>query len=97
MRIDVKSREGREQETASHDETVGEEIQFDYKEKTNSIDLFFDSTAVGKEVAVYLDKERILTARIGEKARLKFSKKTEVGKKISYGLRTGKKITIVAS
>ncbi|MDA4112134.1 MAG: PINc/VapC family ATPase [Thaumarchaeota archaeon] len=96
MRIDVKSREDNIREDDSQEVSAEEgEVPFDYKEKAGSIDLFFDSSVVGKEVSIFQEKERILTARIGEKARLRFSKKSEVGKKISYGLRTGKSIRIV--
>ena len=97
LRIDVKPRSGSSRESDdSDDDSSGEELQFDYKEKANSIDMFFDSSDVGKEVAIFVDGEKLFGSKIGEKSRLKISKKSEVGKKISYALRSGRNIRIVA-
>ena len=96
VRIDVKPRNGDSGEAEESSGLTGEEMEFDYKEKANSLDLFFDSSQVGKEVAIVVDGERLLSSRIGEKSRLKISKKSEVGKKLSYALRTGRNVKIVA-
>lgn len=94
MRIDVRSKDieiekdaTKQEETASH--SRGKKIEFDYREKANSLEIFFDSDVIGKNVRMYADEELIFESRLGQKARLKFSKKSEVGRKISGALRTG--------
>ena len=97
VRIDVKPRTGSGGGTEGPESSAaGEEIDFDYKEKANSLELFFDSSAVGKEVAVTMDGEELMTAKIGEKSRLKLSKKSDVGKRLSYALRSGGEVTVNA-
>lgn len=65
-------------------------IQFDYREKGNSLEIFFGSEVVGGQVSLSVDDESVLTSRIGPKARIKISKKSEAGRKISQALREGK-------
>ncbi len=65
-------------------------IQFDYHEKGNSLEIFFGSEAVGEQVSLRVDNEGVLTSRIGPKARIKISKISEAGRKISEALREGK-------
>ena len=93
MSIDIRSRNGDRESSAGQSEVnsthKGNKIEFDYREKANSIEVFFDSEVAGKELELVLDEETILTTRIGQKSRLKFSKKSEMGRKIFSALRSG--------
>jgi ATPase len=98
VRIDVKPRNsGGVTTEGSESSGDGEEIDFDYKEKSNSLELFFGSSAIGTEVVVYVDEQQLLTSKVGEKARLRFSKNSEGGKELSHALRTGRKVRVVAA
>jgi len=95
MRIDVRSRsEGSEtsrKETQEIEEGggKGKKVEFDYREKASSIELFFDSSVSGTQIELFADDEPLITTRIGQKARLKFSKKSEIGKKIMASVHSG--------
>lgn len=88
IRIDVESRK----------ESVGkgssESIRFDYKEKGDSIELLFDTSVVGKEINVYVDDVLAFGAEVGRKARVKLSKKSDPGRKLSQAIRQGREIRI---
>ena len=75
----------------------GKKLTFDYKEKAGSIEIFFDTESIGEEVKTFIDEELLLTTRIGQKARLKFSKKSELGRKSLTAIRAGKSIEIIST
>ena len=79
--IDVRPKNGN---AGAREETElkpeGKKLTFDYKEKAGSIEIFFDTESIGEEVKTFIDEELLLTTRIGQKARLKFSKKSELGR-----------------
>jgi ATPase len=62
--------------------TMGEKIEFSFKESGSYIYIVFDDSIVGKKVNLFLHDELLLSNMIGKKARLKIDKKTEQGKKI---------------
>lgn len=82
--------EARESLTPSSSESV----QFDYREKGNSLEIFFDTEYVGDQVSLSVDGDSVLTSRIGSKARIKLSKKSEAGRKILQALREGKDLRV---
>ena len=96
--IDIKPKDGgtriREDE---EEKPEGEKLTFDYKEKAGSFEVFFDSESIGKELKLFIDEKLQLTTRIGQKARLKFSKKSEMGRKLSTAIRAGKSIEVFSS
>jgi ATPase len=94
IRIDIRSKEGDADELFEVQEEPttkpkGEKLEIDYREKANSLEIFFDSQVAGRQVEIFVGDERVLTSRLGEKSRLKFSKKSETGKKIVSALRAG--------
>ena len=88
IKIDVESRKDLNQESTS------ESVEFDFKEKGDSVDLLLDSSAVGKEIRVYVDEDLALTAEVGRKARVRLSKKSESGRKLIQAIRSGREIKI---
>jgi ATPase len=96
--IDVRSKNGTPEISEEAEERPdGKKLSYDYKEKTSSIEIFFDTESIGEEVKIFSGEELLLKSRIGQKARLKFSKKSEIGRKILTALRTGKSIEIYSS
>jgi ATPase len=98
MNIDIRSRnktvESPESTSESHVQPPeGKSIDYDYREKANSVELLFNPDAIGNTVELYLDEEPVLTTKIGQKTKLKFPKKSEMGKKIATGVRSGKSLT----
>lgn len=75
----------------------GKRVQFDYREKANSIEIFFDSELADREIEFFADNTKILSSHLGQKARVKFSKKSELGKIITSALRSGELLTAYAS
>lgn len=69
-------------------------VHFDYREKGNSFEIFFDSDIVGDPISLSVDGENILTTRVGPKARIKLSKKSEAGRMIVQALRQGKNLKV---
>ena len=59
IKIDVESRKD------TRNQESGESMDFDFKEKGESIELLLDSSAVGKEIRVYLDNELSFYAEVG--------------------------------
>ncbi len=90
MSIDIRPRGGNSETSNAEPRTdSGKKIEFDYREKANSIEIFFDSDVAGSELEFVLDNEPILTTRMGQKSKLKFSKKSEIGRKIYAALKSG--------
>jgi ATPase len=96
MSIDIRPRDGEERSSFEADRDVASvrKVEFDYREKANSIEIFFDPEVVGNEVQLLINNQLLMSSKIGQKARLKFSKKSETGKKISTALRSGGSLEI---
>ncbi|MGN6822915.1 MAG: KH domain-containing protein, partial [Candidatus Nitrosocosmicus sp.] len=62
--------------------TIGQEIEFSFKESGSYIYIVFNDSIIGKKINLFLNDELLLSNMIGKKARLKIDKKTEQGKKI---------------
>lgn len=75
-------------------QSESDSIHFDYREKGNSIDIFFDSDATGEQASITIDGQSVLTTRIGPKARIRLSKTSETGRKISQAIRAGKDLKV---
>ncbi len=88
IKIDVESRKD-----AKNQDTEGS-MDFDFKEKGESIELLLDSNAVGKEISVYVDDELSFNAEVGRKARVRLSKKSESGRRLVQAIRQGRAIRI---
>ena len=81
--IDVRPKNGNAGIAEEREEKPeGKKLSLDYKEKAGSIEIFFDTESIGEEVKIFINDELLLTTRIGQKARLKFAKKSELGRKL---------------
>ena len=74
----------------------GESLDFNHKEKGNYVELLLDSDTVGTEASVYVDDELLLTQEIGRKARIRVSKKSEGGRKLTHAFREGKQVKVLS-
>jgi len=96
--IDIRPKNG---SAAVREETEekpkGKKLNLDYKEKANLIELFFGTESIGEEVKIFIGDDLLLTTRIGQKARLKFSKKSELGRRLSTALRSGKSVELIST
>jgi ATPase len=96
--IDIKPKSGNAVVRVETEEKPnGKKLNLDFKEKANSIELFFDTESIGEEVKIFIGEELLRTTRIGQKARLKFSKKSELGRRLSTALRSGKSVEIIST
>jgi ATPase len=89
MGIDIRPRNGNEATADDQPVSRDKKVDMDFREKANSVEIFFDSQDVGKEVQLFIDDQPVLFSKIGQKARLKFSKKSELGRKISQAMHSG--------
>ena len=87
MGLDIRPKEG----SVSREQKP---MRFDYREKGNSIEVLLNSDSVGRTISVLVEGDKILRTKIGRKPRIKVSKKSEVGKKITQAVRDGKNIYI---
>ena len=85
--LDIRPREGSESREL-------EPARFDYREKGNSIEVLLNSDTVGRTISILVEGQEILRTKVGHKPRLKLSKKSEVGKKITQAVRDRKEIHI---
>lgn len=81
-------------EPKQNSDEASDTLHFDYREKGNAIEIFFNSDVVGEHVSVSVDGEHILNARIGQNAKLKIPKKSEPGRKAAQALREGKRLAV---
>ncbi len=89
MRIDIRPRDGGTARPTDEERAEsGKEIDFDYREKANSIELLFGPEAVDREVRLFIANQPVLTSRINQKSRLKVSKKSDIGRKLSFAFRS---------
>jgi ATPase len=89
MGIDIRPRNGNEAIRNDQPVSRDKKVDIDFREKANSIEIFFDSQDIGKEIQLFIDDQPVLFSKIGQKARLKFSKKSELGRKIASGIHSG--------
>ncbi len=105
IHIDVKPRSKERRSTLAGEREEKEEkeetnpsgptekpIDFEYIEKGNSVEFLFNAEDAGKQVRLYSDHEVLLETNLGRKARIKFSKKSEMGKMILRAVREGEGI-----
>ncbi len=89
MRIDIRPRDGGTARPTDEERAEsGKEIDFDFREKANSIELLFGPEAVDREVRLFIANQPVLTSRINQKSRLKVSKKSDIGRKLSFAFRS---------
>jgi ATPase len=94
--IDIRSRDGESKSEETEVEKSDEKkVRFNYKEKPNAIEIFFESEDIGKEAKILIDNEPLLTTRVSQKARLKLPKKSSAGGKLSAALHTRRAIDLV--
>jgi ATPase len=86
--LDVRAKEHSE---TRDDATVS---RFDYREKGNSIEVLLGSEAVGRRVLISVNGDSILTTKIGQKPKIKLSKKSETGKRVFQAIREGSEIGV---
>ena len=96
MGIDIRARDGEEEPQKNDSLLGGKKLKIDFREKANSLEIFFDADDIGKEVQLGVDGQSVISSKIGQKARLKFSKKSELGKKLSAALRSGSSVEAYA-
>jgi ATPase len=99
MSIDVRSKEVETDRDSTntendHPRIKGKRIDYDYRDKANSLEIFFDSGTVDENVRICIDDEPVVDSHLGQKARLKFSKKSDIGRKLSTALRSGKTVSV---
>ena len=82
LRIDVESKLT----------STGSEIEFDVSEKGNSLNLSFNNNNIGRTVNIYIEEEYLFSATVGAKSKIRVSKKSETGKKVTNALISGTKI-----
>tara|TARA_B100001750_G_C15519100_1_gene609891 strand:- start:3274 stop:5088 length:1815 start_codon:yes stop_codon:yes gene_type:complete len=82
LRIDVESKLT----------STGSEIEFDVSEKGNSLNFSFNNNNVGRTVNIYIEEEYLFSATVGAKSKIRVSKKSEIGKKVTNALISGTKI-----
>jgi len=96
LHIDVHAKSELEpEERGAREERDESPLRFDYREKGSSIELMFDSGNENKSVKVYVDDEEITETRLGRKARIKLSKKSEAGWRMIRALREGGRVRVV--
>jgi ATPase len=79
------------------DELEARTVDFEYVERGNSVDLLFDTAMKGTRLRIMSGDELVTETRLGRKTRLKFPKKSEVGKKILSAFREGEDLRIFRS
>ena len=75
--------------------TLGREINFRLEEVGNSIELSFSKRFVGKSANVYVEDEFLFSAMIGKKAKIKITKRSEIGRKLLKAIIGKKKIQVL--
>jgi len=77
--------------------SLGKDVQFDFGEAGNSVNIMFGDETIGRPVDVYVDDEYLFSAVVGKKARIKVSKKTDAGKKLIGAMITGRQIRVLTA
>ncbi len=62
--------------------TMGQEIDFDVDERGNTITFAFDSMKIGNNVSFYVGDVFLFSATIGNKAKIRVSKSSELGRRV---------------
>ncbi|MFQ5940745.1 MAG: PINc/VapC family ATPase [Nitrososphaerales archaeon] len=75
--------------------SLGKDVWFDINEAGNSVNILLDDETIGNAVDVYVDDEYLFSAMVGKKARIKVSKKADVGKKIIGALIKGVPVRVL--
>jgi len=76
--------------------TLGEELEFRLEEKGNSIELIFGRQHVGESANIYVDEEFVFSAIIGKKAKIKVTKRSDIGKNLLKAVASNKEIRVMA-
>jgi ATPase len=74
---------------------LGDEVNFKLKERGNSIEFNFKKDVVGKSANIYVGDEFVFSAIIGKKAKVKVTKKSDIGKKLLKAIVGKKKIRVL--
>ncbi len=70
----------------------GAPIGFELQETRRGIDLYFGREAAGRRVAILVEGEPVLTARVGKKARVRIAGRSPAGRRLVEALDRGWKI-----
>jgi ATPase len=75
--------------------SMGRDVGFDIGEAGNSVNIMFGDEVIGRNVDVYVDDEYLFSAVVGKKARIKMSKRSDVGKKLIRAMIGGRQIRVL--
>ncbi|MEK0325843.1 MAG: PINc/VapC family ATPase, partial [Nitrosopumilus sp.] len=95
MITEIEERLGIKLDVEAKIPSLGEDVNYEIVEKGNSLDIIFESGAIGKEVSLYIGQEYLLSAIIGRKSKIRLSRSSESGKKLVNALLSDKLINVV--
>jgi ATPase len=72
----------------------GREVQFEIKEIGNQIEIAVDEQFTGEVANVYVGNQFLFSATIGKKARIRVTKKSDLGKDLLRALVGNRKIRV---
>jgi ATPase len=75
--------------------SIGKEIQFNVREKGNSIDIEFDRKFIGRDASVYVDDQFLFNAIVGKKNSIRVGKDSEIGRQLLTAIVANKKIKVM--
>ena len=62
------------------------DIHYEINETGNSLIFTFSKNFINNFVSIYIGNELLFSATVGKKAEIKVNKKSEVGRKLGYGI-----------
>ncbi|RMF28795.1 MAG: ATPase [Candidatus Nitrosothermus koennekii] len=77
--------------------SIGKELSYEITEAGNSLNILLDDEVIGLPVDIYIDDEFLFSAVVGKRARIRVSKKSDIGKKLMSAMMSGKSIKVLAS
>ncbi|GIU71094.1 MAG: ATPase [Candidatus Nitrosocaldaceae archaeon] len=77
--------------------SIGKELSYEITEAGNSLNILLDDEVIGLPVDIYIDDEFLFSAVVGKRARIRVSKKSDIGKKLMSAMMSGKSIKVLVS
>lgn len=76
------------------EEAVGSAVEYRLQEAKRGLDFYFGREMAGRRVAILVENQPVIVASVGRKARVRVSKRSPAGRKLSQALDEGKTITV---
>lgn len=76
------------------EEAVGSAVEYRLQEAKRGFDFYFGREMAGRRVAILVENQPVIVASVGRKARVRVSKRSPAGRKLSQALDEGKTITV---